>query len=289
MSNVRRGLPHRVKSKKIITNHLVDEISHKTRTSIIRSVPVNRIIPNVHQPRKDLGDLKDMADSIREKGIIEPILVRTRDRNFEIIAGERRYQAAKVAGLSEVPCIQLDISDDETLEISIIENIQRKDLNIFEVANSLKTLSDIYGYTHEEISKKLGKSRVTVTELIKTAQLDPEIQKECLRLNINSMTFILELAKIGNAREVLEILKQYEKQPFSREDLKQYRKSKTSEKKEEKPGVKKPMRFSVVSEDKKIKINFNIQDTKVEKEQVIRILEEFLENLKQGKISRFKE
>jgi len=288
MSNVRRGLPDSVKSKNIISNHLVDEISHKTRTTIIRNVPVDRIMPNVHQPRKDLGDLKEMADSIREKGIIEPILVRARDRDFEIIAGERRYMAAKMAGMAEIPCIQMDISDDETLELSIIENIQRKDLNIFEVANSLKTLSERYGYTHEELSGKLGKSRVTVTELIKISSLPEDIQKECLRLNINSQTFVLELAKIENPREIMAILKQYEKNAFSREDLKEYRKNTREDPSTEKT-VAKQIRFSVVSEDEKVKINFNIREKKVDRDQIIDMLEKFIDQLKSGQVPRFRE
>ncbi|MCK4888787.1 MAG: ParB/RepB/Spo0J family partition protein, partial [Candidatus Aminicenantes bacterium] len=150
------GLPDFVKSRH--DNHFVEEISSRTRTSIIRKIPVEKIVPNLMQPRKDFGNIDELARSIGEKGILEPILVRAKDGKFEIIAGERRFRAAKIAGLREIPCIEFEIPDNEALELSIIENIQRKDLNVYEKAYSLKSLSDIYGYTHEEIAKKLGKS-----------------------------------------------------------------------------------------------------------------------------------
>ena len=177
------------------------------------------------QPRKDFGDLVDLTESIREKGILEPILVRPKNGKFEIIAGERRYKAAKAAGIKEIPCIEYDVADNEALELSIIENIQRKDLNVFETAQSLKSLSEIYGYTHEEIAQKIGKSRVTVSELIRISDLPPEISKKCLDLKINSKTFLLELVKLENKEKMIEVLKNYSKKPFSRDAIKQNRKT----------------------------------------------------------------
>ncbi len=167
------GLPTFVKSK--FDNHFVEEISNRTRTPIIRNIPLQKILTNEQQPRKDFGELGEMAESIKEKGILEPILIRPKNGQFEIVAGERRYKAAQMAGLTEIPCIEYDIADNEALELSIIENIQRKDLTIYEQAFSLNSLSEIYGYTHQEIGQKIGKSRVTVSELIRITDLPEDI------------------------------------------------------------------------------------------------------------------
>ena len=217
------GLPEFIKMKH--DHHLVDEISLRTKTPVIRNIPIEKIITNQMQPRRDMGDLTELTDSIRENGIIEPVIVKPKDGNFEIIAGERRFRAAKEAGMHEIPCIEHDIPDNEALEMSIIENIQRKDLNVFEQAHSIHSLADIYGYTHEEIAKKIGKSRVTVTELIRITDLPEEIREKCLQLGIDSKTFLLELTKIEELEKMEEILSQYGKKPFSREEVKQQRKN----------------------------------------------------------------
>ena len=113
------GLPDSVKFR--YDNHLVDEISTRAKTEIIRNIPVEKIIPNVMQPRKDMGNLSELSESVKVKGIIEPILVRRKDGKFEIIAGERRYKAAKLAGLKEVPCIEYNIP--ESISLKDIRNI----------------------------------------------------------------------------------------------------------------------------------------------------------------------
>jgi len=148
------GLPEFIKMKH--DYHLVDEISLRTKTPVTRNIPIEKINTNPLQPRKDMGDLTELTNSIREKGIIEPVIVRPKEGHFEIVAGERRYQAAKLAGMNEIPCIEHDIPDNEALELSIVENIQRKDLNVFEQAQSIMSLAEIYGYSHEEIAKKIG-------------------------------------------------------------------------------------------------------------------------------------
>jgi len=276
------GLPEFIKSRHDM--HFVEEISTRTRTSIIRSIPIDKIVTNILQPRKDLGDLEELAQSIREKGIIEPIIVRTRDGKFEIIAGERRFRAAEIAGLTEVPCIEHDVPDNEALEITIIENIQRKDLNLFETAYSLKSLNDIYGYTHQEISTKIGKSRVTVTELIRITELPPDVVKRCLELNISSKTFVLELAKLKNKTEMMEMLKLYEEKPFSRETIKKKRKDIYDSKEK-----KKTVNFKFISTDRDIKINFKINSESYNREKVIEALQKLIEDIKNNNIKELKE
>jgi ParB family chromosome partitioning protein len=269
------GLPEFIKMKH--DYHLVDEISLRTKTPVTRNIPIEKIIVNQLQPRKDMGDLTELTESIREKGIIEPVIVRPKEGHYEIIAGERRYRAAQKAGLSEIPCIEHDVPDNEALELSIVENIQRKDLNVFEQAQSIMSLAEIYGYNHEEIAKKIGKSRVTVSELIRITDLPSDIKQKCLEMGINSKTFLLELTKIEDPEKMAAILNQYSKKSFSRDEIKQQRKNKIS----------KIFKFNFVSEDKNIKINFHCQQEKVDKENIIAVLEKLIADIKEDKIRNF--
>jgi len=266
------GLPEFIKMKH--DHHLVDEISLRTKTPVIRNIPVEKIMPNQMQPRRDMGDLKELTNSIKENGIIEPVIVKPKDGNFEIIAGERRFRAAKEAGMTEIPCIEHDIPDNEALEMSIVENIQRKDLNVFEQAYSVRSLAEIYGYTHEEIAKKIGKSRVTVTELIKVTELPAEIRDKCLQLGIDSKSFLLELAKTSDLEKMNDILSQYGKKPVSREVVKEQRK----------PDGPKTFRFNFLSEDKKVKINFHFRQEKVDREKVIEVLEKLIRDIRENRL-----
>lgn len=266
------GLPEFIKMKHDV--HLVDEISLRTKTPVIRNIPIEKIVANQMQPRRDMGDLAELTDSIRENGIIEPVIVRPRDGNFEIIAGERRFRAAREAGMHEIPCIEHDIPDNEALEMSIIENIQRKDLNVFEQSQSIRQLAEIYGYTHEEIAKKIGKSRVTVTELVRITDLPEEIKLKCLELGIDSKTFLLELTKIEELDKMEAILRQYGQKPFSREEIKHQRKKETQ----------KNFNFHFVSDDKKVKINFHFKQERVERDKVIAVLEKLIQDIRENKI-----
>jgi ParB family chromosome partitioning protein len=285
----RVGLPTFVKSK--FDNHFVEEISARTRTPVIRNIPIQKVVTNDQQPRKDLGDLQEMADSIKEKGILEPILIRPRNGQFEIIAGERRFQAAKLAGLSEIPCIEYDIADNEALELSIIENVQRKDLTVYEQAFSLKSLSDIYGYTHQEIAQKIGKSRVTVTELIRITDLPEDILKRCQELNINSKTFLLQLVKLERVEQMTQILDNYSNEPFSRDIVKEKRKEEEKSIEDKKSpaekGQPKTFRFNISTEDKAVRIKFDIKSSSAEKNKIIVILEKLIADIKENKVKEF--
>jgi ParB family chromosome partitioning protein len=277
------GLPDFVKSK--FDNHFVEELSARTRTPVIRNIPIDRLTANVHQPRKDFGDLAELADSIKEKGILEPVLIRPKNGNFEIVAGERRFRAAQIAGLSEIPCIEHDIADNEALEISIVENIQRKDLNVYEQAFSIKSFSDIYGYTHQEIAQKIGKSRVTVTELIRITDLPEEILERCMELKINSKTFLQELVKLESIEQMKEMLDNYSEEPFSRDKIKEKRKAQKEKKTAEKSV--KTLRFNLTSEDKSVKIKFDIKSQEADKNKIINILEKLVSDLKEDKVKGF--
>jgi len=149
-----RGLPSQKRMRH--DSHLVEELTAPRSESVGRMIDITRIEPNPHQPRKTFGDLSEMVASVKEKGILEPILVRNHDGMYQIIAGERRYQAARQAGLSRVPCIEVDVDQRGMLEISLIENLQRRDLNPFEEAAALHQLSDQFRYTHDELYERTG-------------------------------------------------------------------------------------------------------------------------------------
>jgi ParB family chromosome partitioning protein len=146
-----------------------------------RRVPIAFLAPNPRNPRRNFSDaeLDELASSINERGIIQPIIVRpvrgTAD-SFEIIAGERRWRAAQRAGQHEVPIIAIEVSDDEALQLAIIENVQRTDLNPIEEAHGYQTLANEFGHKHEEIARIVGKSRVHVTNSLRLLKLSEKIQ-----------------------------------------------------------------------------------------------------------------
>ena len=138
---------------------------------------INKIVPNPRQPRKYFDDEKllELSSSIKEQGVNSPLLVRKRGNYFELIAGERRLRAAKKAGLATIPVIIKDYSDEQSLEIAIVENLQREDLNAVEESLAYKTLSEEFKLTHEQIAKKVGKSRAAVTNSIRILELPQKI------------------------------------------------------------------------------------------------------------------
>jgi ParB family transcriptional regulator, chromosome partitioning protein len=160
-----------------------EEAASKGVAAADRMVPIERIAPNPEQPRKTFvqDDLDDLAASIREKGVIQPLIVRAREEGrFEIVAGERRWRAAQMAQLHELPVIVRDFSDVEVLEIAIIENIQRADLNPVEEAAGYRQLMNRFGYTQEQMAESLGKSRSHIANLLRLLNL-PDAVVELLR------------------------------------------------------------------------------------------------------------
>ncbi len=134
-------------------------------------VPIDRVDPNPDQPRQVMGDLSELMESISEKGVIEPLVVRQRGDRYQIVAGERRYQAAVRVGLRELPVVIREVDDTEIIEVALVENIQRKDLGPFEEAEAMSSLAHRCGYTHEDLARRLGKSRTSVTESLALADM----------------------------------------------------------------------------------------------------------------------
>lgn len=157
--------------------HLAPEQQGRRRADL--DVPIDRVFPNPNQPRRDFSQsaLDDLAASIREKGIIQPLIVREREGGrYEIVAGERRWRAAQLAQLHEIPVIIRDFDDTEVLEVAIIENIQRADLNAVEEALGYRQLMDRFGHTQERLAEALGKSRSHIANLLRLLQLPEEVQ-----------------------------------------------------------------------------------------------------------------
>lgn len=177
-------------------SHYVDEISTSTRT-FGKTIQVHLIAPNPEQPRREIGDLTELSNSIREKGVLEPLLVKPNAKTgtYMIIAGERRWRASQLAGLTEVPCIELDLDEKGVAEIALIENLQRKDLTIWEEADGLAALREKFGYTQDEIAQKISKGRSVVNELMTIAGLPAEIREKCKQAKIASKSTLLEIAR----------------------------------------------------------------------------------------------
>ena len=211
-----RGLPPEKRMRH--DSHFVEEITSARSESIGRLIDIDRIEPNPHQPRRHFGDLSEMVASVKEKGILEPILVRALGSGFQIIAGERRYQAAKLAGLQRLPCIEVDVDQRGMLEISLIENLQRKDLSAFEEAAALQRLSDQFRYTHDEIARKLGKSRTVVTEVLALNRLPEDVQDRCRQADITSKSMLLQIARQESVEAMHALLNKITGEGITREE-----------------------------------------------------------------------
>ncbi len=160
-------------------------------------VPVSAIRPNTHQPRRNFSDesIKELAASIREVGILQPLVIRSTDTGFELIAGERRLRAAKEAGLDRVPVLIRPAAESESMEMALVENLQREDLNPLETAAAYQALMDGFGLTKDQLAHRLGKSRAAITNTLRLARLPGPIRDMVLEEKLSE----------GHARALLRI------------------------------------------------------------------------------------
>jgi ParB family chromosome partitioning protein len=261
--------------------HFVELISSRTRGPLIRMISIERIEPNPHQPRSEMGDLQELMNSIREKGILEPILVRPKGDKYEIIAGERRYQAARRLKLTEMPCIEKDVDDREAMELSLIENLQRKDLDAFEEADGLRALMDIYGYTHEKISEKIGKARSTITEVLSICRIPLRARKLCLEAGISNRSQLVEISKLKKEEDMLAVIEEVKARGLRRADTRDLTrdfKGAKSAKKARKKGRYVFKYKPAEGEQYNLKIEF--KKASATKEEIIQILLQLVENLR---------
>lgn len=190
----RRGLPTGLSMRH--DAHYVEELTQSSTTHVGRMIPIDKLDPNPDQPRTEIGDLTELTASIREKGVLEPLLVKPMPLGrWMIIAGERRWRSASAARLTEVPCIEMDVDDSAVAEIALIENMQRKDLTPWEEADGLRALCERFGYTHEDVARKVGKSRSTVTEALSIASIPDSIRQICRESEITSKSLLLQIVR----------------------------------------------------------------------------------------------
>jgi len=173
---------------------------------------IEEIRPHRAQPRKhfDESKLLELAETIKEKGILDPLMVRRVEDGYELIAGERRWRAAQKAGLKEVPVIVREADDREVLELSLIENLQREDLNPLEEAEGFRELIEKFNVSHEEVSKRVGKDRTTITNALRLLKLSPEIQNHLIqnRITAGHARAILSLESREKQKELCEVILQ---------------------------------------------------------------------------------
>src|SRR4051812_35180581 len=175
--------------------HYVEALAVSAGTPIGRMIPIDQVDPNPNQPRQVMGDLSELIASIAEKGVIEPLVVRQRGDRFQIVAGGRRYQAAGQGGLRELPVVFRDGDDTEGIELALIENLQRKDLTPFEESEALHGLAEGCGYTHEDLARRLGKSRTAITESLSLTGIPEEVRNLCRLADISSKSLLLQVVR----------------------------------------------------------------------------------------------
>jgi ParB family chromosome partitioning protein len=164
-----------------------------------------------------MGDLSELTASIREKGILEPLIVRRIGQRFQIISGERRYQAAMQANLTELPCVERDVDDRETVEIALVENLQRKDLTPFEEAEALGHLATAYEYTHEALANRIGKSRTSITEMLSLNSMPDEVKNLCRLADIGSKSLLLQVVRQDSPEQMMALIEKISEQGLNRD------------------------------------------------------------------------
>lgn len=282
----RGGLPLRVKMRH--DPHFVEELAARHETSLGRFVPLSAIEPDPNQPRSAMGDLSDLVSSVRDKGVLEPLLVRRRATEeggktmYRIISGERRYRASLEAGLFEVPVIEMDVTDQEALEIALIENLQRKDLTPFEEAEGYRGLAEQHSYTHEQIAEVMGRSRSTITETLSLLSMPPRVRNAVQALGIQSKSTLLEVLRTGDEEIMLSLLEKAASQGLSREDIR--RETKAQRKTPASAGARRqPYVFKFRAPDKTYSLALSFRQSTVERTDLIQALESILQELRNSK------
>ena len=221
-NNPKAGLPSHRRMRH--DSHFVDELAERMGEGIGRMIRITLITSNQDQPRSNLGHLEDLQTSIDTHGVLQPLLVRRIDGGkYELVSGERRFHAAMAVGLTEVPCIELTVNDQEALEIALIENLQRKDLTAFEEADGYRTLIEKYDYTHQQVGDAVARSRVTVTECLHLLEIPVPVQELCRHADINAKGVLLEIARAGDEATMRELIREIVEERLDRAAIRQRR------------------------------------------------------------------
>ena len=271
----RRGLPESVGMRH--DEHYVETLAASAGTPVGRLVLIDQIDPNPNQPRQVMGDLSELIASIAEKGVIEPLVVRQRGERFQIVAGERRYQAAVQAGLRELPVVLRDVDDTEVIELALIENLQRKDLAPFEEAEAMRGLAERCGYTHEDLARRLGRSRTAVTESLALTAMPDEIRTLCRLADISSKSLLLQVVRQETPQKMTALIEKIASQGgVTRQQLREATVK-------PKPGRPKHYTFAFRPPTKQFNLRLSFAKSRVSRDEVIDALEAILRDLRRQK------
>lgn len=257
--------------------HYVEALAASSGTPIGRMVPIDQVDPNPDQPRQIMGDLSELMASISEKGIIEPLIVRQRRGRFQIVAGERRYQAASRVGVREVPVVIRDVDDAELIEIALVENLQRKDLSPFEEAEALHTLVDDHGLKHEDLARRLGKSRTSVTESLSLKAMPNEVRELCRLADINSKSLLLQVVRQGDTKKMIALVEQ-----LTRDGGTATREQARAAAAKPKAGRPRAFTFKYAPPAKTFNLSLKFRKSRVDRDEIITALTEIIEELKRA-------
>jgi ParB family chromosome partitioning protein len=256
--------------------HYVESLTASAGQPIGRLVPIDQIDPNPNQPRQVMGDLSELMASIAEKGVLEPLIVRQLGERFQIIAGERRYQAAVQVGLKELPAVIRDADEAELMEVALVENLQRKDLTPFEEAEAMHSLSQKCSYTHEMLARKLGKSRTAVTESLSLHSMPDEVKNLCRLADISSKSLLLQILRQSDTQKMIALVERISTQGATRQEVRAV----TAK---AKPGRPKAFTFNYRPTHKAFNLKLSFRKGSVERDEVIKALEDILAELRSSK------
>ena len=246
------GLGSKGRGITALINSGVDNLATVSTSDLVLEIDINKIEPNPNQPRKrfEEGALESLAQSIEECGVIQPIILRKKDDYYELVAGERRWRASKIAGLKKIPAIVREMEDETLFAVALIENLQREDLNAIEEANGYKRLSDEFGLSQEDIAKKVAKSRSAVANAMRLLNLDSRVQNFVMEGKLSG-GHARTLLSLENGDEQFEIAERILEESLSVrqvESLVKYRLEHKKENKQEK--LEKPTKFNVACFDR---------------------------------------
>ena len=272
----RMGLPVTLKMRH--DAHYVESLTSFSGAAVGRMIPVDKVRPNPDQPRKALGDLHELTDSIKEKGVLEPLLVRFMPREdiYYIISGERRYHASRAAGLREVPCIEKIADDAETLELALIENLQRKDLTAFEEAEGLYRLAEHFAYTHDDIARKIARARSSVTETLSLRNIPEPIRRLCIEHGVLSKSLLLQIARQPTEKKMAETLQRILQGGLTRDEARRERREEALAGPRPQPFI-----FNFKPESESFRLRIQFRKSSVSREELIATLRGILASLEQ--------
>ena len=272
----KRGLPAGIRMRH--DAHYVEELAGQTGAPVGRLISVELLDPNPEQPRVEIGDLTELTASIRDKGVLEPLLVKPSrgTGRWMIIAGERRWRSARAAGLREVPCIEMDVDDRAVAEIALIENMQRKDLTAWEEADGLAALCMRFGYTHEDVARKVGKSRTTVTEALSIAGIPEEIREECRRADIHVKSLLLQVVRQPDLESMRGLVKEIAVKGLKRDDARAVRRAQVNN---ERLDSVKGYTFKHQLQHQGVQVEIKFKRDDVSREEIVNVLQLLLADL----------